>query len=99
MHQNFWQERWARNEIGFHLEDVHPACAVTGRGWLLPEDAAVLVPLCGKSLDLAWPAGQGHRVLGVELSQKAVEAFFRRARTGGGDFAGRRIQSLSIRQA
>jgi thiopurine S-methyltransferase len=36
----------------------------------------VLVPLCGKSLDLAWLAGQGYRVLGVELS-RAVEDFFR----------------------
>jgi len=36
----------------------------------------VLVPLCGKSLDLAWLAGQGHRVLGVELSRRAVEDFF-----------------------
>jgi len=37
----------------------------------------VLVPLCGKSLDLAWLAGQGYRVLGVELSRRAVEDFFR----------------------
>ncbi|EXF43869.1 thiopurine s-methyltransferase [Pseudomonas sp. BAY1663] len=36
----------------------------------------MLVPLCGKSLDLAWLAGQGFNVLGVELSEKAVEAFF-----------------------
>ncbi len=76
MHQNFWQERWARNEIGFHLEDVHPGLRRHWPRLALPEDAAVLVPLCGKSLDLAWLAGQGHRVLGVELSQKAVEAFF-----------------------
>ncbi|MNE51950.1 Thiopurine S-methyltransferase [compost metagenome] len=34
------------------------------------------MPLCGKSLDLAWLAGQGHQVLGVELSQRAVEDFF-----------------------
>jgi len=36
----------------------------------------VFVPLCGKSLDLAWLATQGHRVLGVELSQLAIEQFF-----------------------
>ena len=36
----------------------------------------VLVPLCGKSRDLAWLAGQGLQVLGVELSQRAVEDFF-----------------------
>jgi len=72
----FWQGRWARNEIGFHLEQVHPGLR---RHWPrlgLPEGAGVLVPLCGKSLDLAWLAGQGFNVLGVELSEKAVEAFF-----------------------
>jgi thiopurine S-methyltransferase len=36
----------------------------------------VFVPLAGKSLDMAWLASQGHRILGVELSQRAVEAFF-----------------------
>jgi len=34
------------------------------------------VPLAGKSLDLAWLAAQGHRVLGVELSPLAVAQFF-----------------------
>src|SRR3970282_2229880 len=42
----------------------------------LPAAARVFVPLAGKSHDMAWLAAQGHRVLGVELSQAAVEAFF-----------------------
>ncbi len=36
----------------------------------------MLVPLCGKSLDMIWLAAQGNPVLGVELSQLAVEQFF-----------------------
>lgn len=76
MHEQFWQERWARNEIGFHLDDVHPGLRRHWPALALPAGATVLVPLCGKSLDLAWLAGQGHRVLGVELSEKAVQAFF-----------------------
>ena len=36
----------------------------------------MLVPLCGKSLDLSWLAAQGYEVLGVELTQTAVEQFF-----------------------
>ena len=39
-------------------------------------DSLVLVPLCGKSLDLIWLCEQGHRVTGVELSDIAVQAFF-----------------------
>ncbi len=42
----------------------------------VPEDARVLVPLCGKSLDMPWLAQQGLRVLGVELSPLAIEQFF-----------------------
>lgn len=74
MEPKFWQERWARNQIGFHLPEVNPYLQ---RHWPpLPEGAKVLVPLCGKSLDLMWLASQGLRVLGVELSEQAVEAFF-----------------------
>lgn len=73
----FWHERWARDEIGFHRSRVHP---MLRRHWpaLAPADEqTVLVPLCGKSLDLDWLAGRGHPVVGVELSASAVEAYFR----------------------
>jgi thiopurine S-methyltransferase len=35
-----------------------------------------LVPLCGKSEDLAFLAGRGHEVVGVELVEDAVRQFF-----------------------
>ncbi|TFY92072.1 thiopurine S-methyltransferase [Pseudomonas kairouanensis] len=74
MEPKFWQERWARNQIGFHLPEVNPYLQ---RHWpSLGQGAKVLVPLCGKSLDMMWLASQGLRVLGVELSEQAVEAFF-----------------------
>ena len=74
MEPKFWRERWARNQIGFHLPEVNPYLL---RHWPpLAEGAKVLVPLCGKSLDLMWLASQGLRVVGVELSEQAVEAFF-----------------------
>ncbi|MCW3150348.1 thiopurine S-methyltransferase [Stutzerimonas stutzeri] len=76
MHEEFWQERWARNEIGFHLKEFNPYLRRHWSRLALAEGAQVLVPLCGKSLDLIWLAGQGLQVLGVELSERAVEAFF-----------------------
>ena len=76
MREEFWQERWDRGEIGFHLKDVNPLLRRHWPALEIPAQSCVLVPLCGKSLDLAWLAGQGLRVLGVELSEKAVEAFF-----------------------
>lgn len=73
MRPEFWHKKWASGQIGFHLPEVNPYLQ---RHWAAPETARVLVPLCGKSLDLAWLAGRGHQVLGIELSEKAIEDFF-----------------------
>jgi thiopurine S-methyltransferase len=76
MHAEFWQARWARSEIGFHLPEVNPYLQQHWPALGLLEGSRVLVPLCGKSLDLAWLAGRGYQVVGVELAQRAVEDFF-----------------------
>lgn len=76
MNEAFWHERWARNEIGFHLGEVNPYLLRHWPSLALPNGARVLVPLCGKSLDVAWLVEQGFAVVGVELSEKAVRAFF-----------------------
>ena len=77
MEPAFWQQRWADNQIGFHQTQVNPYLQTYWPQLQLAPGSRVLVPLCGKSLDLAWLAGQGHCVLGVELSRRAVEDFFR----------------------
>ncbi|WP_369990413.1 thiopurine S-methyltransferase [Pseudomonas xanthosomatis] len=76
MEPAFWHKRWADNQIGFHQAQVNPYLQAHWPALGLEPGARVLVPLCGKSLDLAWLAGQGHRVMGVELSRRAVEDFF-----------------------
>ena len=76
MEPGFWHERWARNQTGFHLPEVNPYLLRHWPGLGVASGAQVLVPLCGKSLDLVWLASVGHRVIGVELSEKAVEEFF-----------------------
>jgi thiopurine S-methyltransferase len=73
MEPNFWLGRWERGETGWHQNEVE-AGLIQGFAGLAP--TRVLVPLCGKSLDLAWIAAQGHEVLGVELSAMACDAFF-----------------------
>lgn len=67
-----WLERWREDRIGWHEHDGN---ASLKKHWRARE-RSVLVPLCGKSVDLAWLAGQGNRVVGVEVSRIAVEAFF-----------------------
>jgi thiopurine S-methyltransferase len=76
MQPEFWHKRWQSNQIGFHLPQVNPYLQRFWPQLGLEEGARVLVPLCGKSLDLLWLAHQGHEVLGIELSEKAVEDFF-----------------------
>jgi thiopurine S-methyltransferase len=76
MDAEFWQARWSKSEIGFHQEQVNPYLQRYWPTLGLAEGAQVLVPLCGKSLDMTWLAAQGYQVFGVELAQKAVEDFF-----------------------
>ncbi len=76
MEPEYWIQRWEEGRIAFHREA--PQCwLVAHAARLLPRgDERVLVPLCGKSVDLAWLARRGHAVLGVELAAKAVHDFF-----------------------
>jgi thiopurine S-methyltransferase len=75
----YWQDRWARGEIGFHRAEVNPLLPRHWPGLRVRPGSRVLVPLCGKSLDMRWLAAQGHPVLGVEASEVAVREFFAEA--------------------
>ncbi len=99
MHEEFWQARWARNEIGFHRSEVNPALQEYWPALQLTAPSEVLVPLCGKSLDMPWLAAQGHAVLGVELAERAVQDFFAEQQLVaqvGADGALRRYQAQGI---
>ena len=76
MDREFWLERWHSNRIGFHLEEVNPHLMAFWPQMAVPGEGRVFVPLCGKTLDLTWLAEQGHRVVGVEISEQAVSDFF-----------------------
>ena len=76
MDQEFWHARWSSNEIGFHLNEVNPFLIQHWTTLGLPAGSRILVPLCGKTLDMRWLVEQGYSVFGVELSRKAVEDFF-----------------------
>ncbi|MDH5443955.1 MAG: thiopurine S-methyltransferase [Gammaproteobacteria bacterium] len=76
MEPDFWHDRWENDLIGFHLDEVNPMLKAFWPGLGLEQGSRVLVPLCGKTLDLVWLAEQGHEVVGVELSPLAVAAFF-----------------------
>lgn len=76
MQPDFWHQRWQENQIGFHQDAPTPLMLKHWPSLQVPIGARVFVPLAGKTHDMAWFATQGYRVLGVELSRIAVEAFF-----------------------
>ena len=76
MQQEFWLEKWDNNEIGFDQKAVNPLLARHISSLNLSPGSCVFVPLCGKSIDMVWLLKQGYKVVGVELSEDAIEQFF-----------------------
>lgn len=72
MKNEAWLERWQVGRTGWHEPEGNRNLRThwewTGR--------RVLVPLCGKTVDLLWLEERGNEVVGIELSEVAVIAFF-----------------------
>lgn len=81
---SYWQSRWNKDKTGWHMEDVYPLLPEYWPKMEVSPGDVVLVPLCGKSLDMLWLAEQGYKVVGVEVSKKAVDEF---AETHFADFS------------
>ena len=77
MRPNYWANSWDQGGIKtcFHIPHVHPFIPKH----ITPDylrDKHVLVPLCGKSVDLFYFSKYARSVTGIELVKKAVEQFF-----------------------
>lgn len=77
MDAKFWHERWRDGAIAFHKADVNHYLQRYFERLALGDGDRVLVPLCGKSVDMRWLVDCGCRVTGVELSEIAVRDFFK----------------------
>ncbi|MDQ7085186.1 MAG: thiopurine S-methyltransferase [Sulfurovum sp.] len=73
---NLWLSRWQNKEIGFHQESVNTFMSEYFHKLNLAKDSHVLVPLCGKSIDISWLLSQGYKVTGIELSEQAIIELF-----------------------
>ena len=73
MEHSFWHDKWEKMEIGFHLHEVNKALLKYWPQMQLAAGSVVLVPLCGKTLDLVWLRSQGYAVVGAELSEVALD--------------------------
>jgi thiopurine S-methyltransferase len=76
MEPSFWLQRWRDGQIGFHQDRVTPLLEKHWYALDLPQASTVFVPLAGKSLDMDWLAAHGQHVIGIELSELAVQQFF-----------------------
>jgi thiopurine S-methyltransferase len=74
--QNTWQDKWRRNDIAFHQPQVNPLLQQYLPSLKLRPGDQVLVPLCGKSVDMDWFIQQGLSVIGVEVSAVAIADYF-----------------------
>ncbi len=72
----FWHEKWQNKQIGFHLDDVNPLLVTHFDALGLQAGQTVFLPLCGKTLDIAWLLGNGFQVKGVELHEPAIIELF-----------------------
>ncbi len=76
MEASFWHQRWADNQIAFHMSEANPMLVAHFVSLGLQPGKRVFIPLCGKTLDIAWFLAKGFRVAGAELSELAIQQLF-----------------------
>lgn len=73
MDSDFWLSKWKEGDTRFHQTQFHPQLEKFGHRFT---PGTILVPLCGKTLDMLYLSSHGHQVIGAELSDIACRDFF-----------------------
>lgn len=76
MNEDFWQQRWKENNIAFHQSEANPLLVKYFESLSLTKGDRIFLPLCGKTLDIAWLLSKGFRVVGVEFADLAIRQLF-----------------------
>lgn len=76
MEDSYWLEKWKKNDIAFHEQDINADLIDYFDKLNLKPGDCILVPLCGKTKDMLWLHEKGFHVIGVELSPIACSDFF-----------------------
>ena len=77
MDASFWLQKWEKNEIfGFHKSEANPLLVKYFKKLSVAKGGRIFIPLCGKTLDIAWLLSKGYRVAGAELVETAIEQLF-----------------------
>ena len=71
-----WINRWENNKIGWHAEQVNRHLIKYLDKFDLSTGESIFVPLCGKTNDMLFLLEKDLKVIGVEISNLAIEQFF-----------------------
>ncbi len=73
---DFWRQAWVEGRTAFDQPRPNDLLVEHLPALGLAPGSRVLVPLCGRSVDLDHLLAAGHEVVGTELSEIAVDSFF-----------------------
>lgn len=76
MDSQFWIKAWKEGRTHFHRDQYHEMLLKYFPALGPRSGQRILVPLCGKTKDMAWLKEKGLIVHGLELYSGAVEEFF-----------------------
>ena len=76
MEAEYWINRWQNGHTKFDEACPHRFLVKHFQKLSLAYTDGVFVPLCGKSVDMKWLHEQGRELIGVELSEIAINQFF-----------------------
>ena len=72
-----WKEKWKQGMFSWHRSEVSKTLKKYLSDLTRGEpNVSILVPWCGKSLDIPWLCSEGYNVVGIELSEIAAQMLF-----------------------
>lgn len=76
MKANYWHQKWATGDIGFHEAQANGLLIENIHHLNLARGSRLFLPLCGKTRDIHWLLNKGFQIAGAELSETAIRDLF-----------------------
>ncbi|MCY4045696.1 MAG: thiopurine S-methyltransferase [Cellvibrionales bacterium] len=76
MNHDDWHKLWEAGDTGWHSEEPNSYLVEYIEALGLNQGDRVFIPLCGKTVDIPWLVSQGFHVVGIELSEIAIQQVF-----------------------
>merc|ERR1712071_706804 len=73
----YWDAKWKANQSSWHIDGTnHFLVKYFNHITKIKNPARILVPLCGKAVDVKWMYDLGHSVVGIEGVEEPIIQFF-----------------------